>query len=79
MIIEELLMIRLTGTCFDYWMMMAEGSIIMNEVNVVVRLFSCWKDWECFWLLKRVDREVELMDPSYVSVFIWWSEIVSLE
>ena len=41
MIIEELLMIRLTGTCFDYWMMMAEGSIIMNEVNVVVRLLSC--------------------------------------
>ena len=41
MIIEELLMIRLTGTCFDYWMMMAEGRIIMNEVNVVVRLFSC--------------------------------------
>ena len=41
MIIEELLMIRLTGTRFDSWMMMAEGSIIMNEVNVVVRLFSC--------------------------------------
>ena len=79
MIIEELFMIRLTGTCFDYWMMMAEGSIIMNEVNVVVRLLSCWKDWECFWLLKRVDREVELMDPSCVSVFIWWREIVSLE
>ena len=41
MIIEELFMIRLTGACFDYWMMMDEGSIIMNEVNVVVRLFSC--------------------------------------
>ena len=41
MIIEELLMIRLIGTCFDYWMMMDEGRIIMNEVNVVVRLFSC--------------------------------------
>ena len=78
MIIEELLMIRLTGTCFDYWMMMDEGRIIMNEVNVVVRLLY-WKDRECFWLLKRVDREVELMDPSYISVFIWWSEIVSLE
>ena len=78
MIIEELLMIRLTGTCFDYWMMMDEGRIIMNEVNVVVRLLY-WKDRECFWLLKRVEREVELMDPSYISVFIWWSEIVSLE
>ena len=44
MIIEELLMIRLTGTCFDYWMMMDEGRIIMNEVNVVVILFSYWKD-----------------------------------
>ena len=51
----------------------------MIEVNVVVKLLYCWKDWECFWLLKRVEREVELMDPSYISVFIWWSEIVSLE
>ena len=59
--------------------MMAEGSIIMNEVNVVVRLLSCWKDWEGFWLLKSVDRGVELMDPAYISVFIWWREIVSLE
>ena len=41
MIIEELLMIRRAVTCFDYWMMMDEGRIIMNEVNVVVRLFSC--------------------------------------
>ena len=47
MIIEELLMIRQTGTCFDYWMMMDEGRIIMNEVNVVVRLLY-WKDRECF-------------------------------
>ena len=47
MIIEELLKIRLTGTCFDYWMMMDEGRIIMNEVNVVVRLLY-WKDRECF-------------------------------
>ena len=43
MIIEELLIIRQTMTCFDYWMMMDEGRIIMNEVNVVVRLLY-WKD-----------------------------------
>ena len=44
MIIEELLMIRLTGTCFDYWLMMDEGSIIISEVNTVVRLLYCWND-----------------------------------